>query len=122
VAIEEFAQRRSDCHLPLEFWKFDSIKSSMIAIKLFDIAVNMGPFAAALIVQKALAFCGVAIKVDGRYGPATEIAINHTPELKLFQGNGAVPSLEVCVDCVCEPSQLDFIDGWTARAAKRPSV
>ncbi len=47
----------------------------MLAIKLFDLAINMGAPRAHRLLQKALAECGHAVVVDGVIGPETRAAI-----------------------------------------------
>ena len=58
----------------IRYWepgKFDRIDSRMVAWKVFDLSVNMGPHQAALILQRALNLCGFDIAVDGNIGPQT---------------------------------------------------
>lgn len=111
----------------VNYWRFDGISSAMIAIKFFDMAVNFGPGAATGVVQKALQFVGVPVKVDNAYGKQTEAAINE------FTGRGSKEALQLFKAIVLfqasryvqivlgNSSQLDFINGWIIRAGKRPT-
>lgn len=60
-----------------EFWEphgFDKLPPR-IAVKLFDMAVNMGPVQAVKLLQKSLNLMGHDIAIDGRIGPQTVKAI-----------------------------------------------
>lgn len=54
-----------------KYWCFDGVNSQIIANKLFDLAVNMGPGTAILLAQKC-----VGTAQDGKLGPTTLQAIN----------------------------------------------
>lgn len=57
------------------FWKganCDEIVSALISVKLFDMAVNMGPKQATKILQRAIG----GLKDDGIFGPKTRAAVN----------------------------------------------
>lgn len=61
------------------FWtpaKCSGIRSEMIAVKVFDMAVNMGLRQAWKLVQRAANTLGQTLTVDGKAGPKTIAAIN----------------------------------------------
>ena len=62
----------------------DKIESERIAIKLFDCAVNMGPFRATKIAQEALNDLRCGLVVDGRMGPKTLASLNGADEDVFF--------------------------------------
>ena len=60
------------------FWDrygYGAIDPPELAIKVFDLAVNMGPRAAHLVLQQALRACGQSVTEDGIIGPETRRAI-----------------------------------------------
>ena len=74
-----------------------------IAIKVFDLAVNLGDRAAVLCLQRALRACGIRVTVDGRLGPETCGAVRRAAgEYRLRLERGA--------------SQAAFGSGWMNRA------
>ena len=65
-----------------DFWQkyaYGRISSEHIACRLFDLAVNVGPFRAHCMLQIALNRSGVRVNIDGIIGPRTLWAVNHHP-------------------------------------------
>lgn len=61
------------------FWKpnlLDQIKSELVAIKIFDMTVNMGSSQGWKIVQRSCNKLGSDLTVDGKVGPNTIAAVN----------------------------------------------
>lgn len=58
-----------------EKYRYWQISVQAVATKVFDMAVNMGPARAHMLVQQALAAAGQEVKVDGILGPKTMRAI-----------------------------------------------
>jgi len=61
------------------YWKpnrYDQIKYEPLAIKVFDIAVNIGPRRANKLLQRAVCLVGPQIEIDGIIGPQTLSAVN----------------------------------------------
>lgn len=55
------------------YWKgrgYEELRER-IAIKVFDLAVNLGEKTAVSCLQRALRACGIPVKIDGRLGPET---------------------------------------------------
>jgi lysozyme family protein len=58
----------------LYFWepnRLDAVRSELVAVKIFDMAVNMGGKQAWKLVQEALNQLGATLTVDGSVGPKT---------------------------------------------------
>ncbi len=115
----------------LDYWKFDGIRDARLAMKLFDIVVNIGnPIA---LIQRA-----VGVEADGIYGRETEAALTRLPteeaieRLSLAVGDKyadivrndaisrmkqwGVPQAEI------DKAQLVFLKGWIRRAIRRPPL
>src|ERR1700676_720469 len=62
-----------------DFWKTGRYGElpAAIAVKLFDLSVNMGPAHAANCLQRALRACGTTVVEDGAMGNTTISAANH---------------------------------------------
>lgn len=106
------------------FWRYDGIENRDVAIKLFDYGVNVGLTQAVLFAQRALVTLEIGSIVDGLWGPVTLAGINRAASLR-----GRLAMLKaMCYQAARfyvglvekDASQLDFIDGWLARAAARP--
>jgi len=99
-------------HVLKSYWSFDGVQDQDIAWKLFDMAVNMGLVTSIKLCQRAL---GVA--VDGKWGPATEAAVNARLPLSLMEGlrQGAAAHYREVV--AANPANAKFLNGWLARAA-----
>jgi len=103
-----------------DYWKFSDIKNEKVAIKLFDIAVNVGKVGMAYVLQRALKACGENIKVDGIFGTKTEFAANKVPEFKLLNAL-SVQLARYYVNIVQrDPKQIVFLEGWIVRAVRLP--
>lgn len=106
---------RADYWAPL---RLDELVSDRVAGKVFDLSVNMGPTAAARILQRAVVINRGAIEVDGKIGPATLAAVNELSlrhELAVLAGvvGFAFKRYERIVEA--DPSQSRFIRGWLSR-------
>ena len=92
-----------------------------VAIKLFDMAVNMGPSQAHKLLQKALWGHGHKLEIDGKLGPATIQAV----QAACFQsasGAELMPSIRLAQHCfydglvAAKPALAVFQKGWINRA------
>lgn len=90
--------------------------SQLLANKILDTAVNMGPTAAHRILQEALNSIGWKITIDGLIGPNTIQACNSTPGDELLQEYRAAQALEYCEIVFTKPDQTLFLRGWLRRA------
>lgn len=105
------------------FWRFDSLESQMIATKVFDLCVNMGPSTGVLLAQQAARMLGATIEADGVFGPRTSAAINGLSRgrrLAFYKALVYQAASRYVAIVAKNPTQLDFIDGWLARLARRP--
>jgi lysozyme family protein len=83
----------------------------VVASKLFDAAVNMGPGQAIKLAQRA-----VGADVDGFLGPKTWRAINDSSP-RLFLANFVLQQNAFYSAVVkARPAAVEFLDGWTVRA------
>ena len=97
--------------------KGDQIASGRVAIKFFDMAVNMGVKQATKLVQEALGDMGCSVAVDGMMGPKTLEALNGVDDDVLFVF--LVPLLEAFYRGLGKPK---YIKGWLRRARTLPHV
>ena len=97
--------------------KGDQIASGRVAIKFFDMAVNMGTNRATKMVQEALGDMGCSVAVDGMMGPKTLEALNGVDDDVLFVF--LVPLLEAFYRGLGKPK---YIKGWLRRARTLPHV
>lgn len=110
------------------YWRYDGITNQAVATKLFDYGVNVGLTQAVLFAQRGMAMYGATLRQtvvsDGLWGPATLSAINLTTDILGF----AAVLKAMCYQAAIfytgivakDSTQLVFIDGWLARAARRP--
>jgi lysozyme family protein len=102
-----------------DYWdaiKGDSIKYELVAIKLFDMAVNMGSHKAVKLVQEAVNQISMEqVDVDGKMGPKTIQALNGIDPDVLFLF--LVPLLELFYRSLNQPK---FLKGWLRRARTCP--
>lgn len=125
VNIGELTEEQAKAIYRRDFW--DRLQCDLlppqIAIKLFNVAVNMGIRPAAKLLQEALNFLRTEqLAVDGVLGPVTRTVIL------------AYPNAEAIVAAICgfqfqhyrmliglKASQKVFVGGWTMRAMYRPT-
>lgn len=98
--------------------RLDELASATVALKAFDLAVNMGPGAAARILQRAAVINGKAVVVDGAIGQRSLGALNELTDRHELAVVGAVVGFafkryEAIVER--DPSQSRFIRGWLSR-------
>lgn len=104
------------------FWvpnRCDQIKSELVAIKIFDMAVNMGSSQAWKLVQRAANKLGSQLTVDGRVGPNTISAVNSYHRVDYDLVNIIRERQANFYETIIErnPSQAKFRLGWRRRAA-----
>lgn len=98
----------------VNFWKYDSIESQLIANKLLSLDVLSNH--AAQLVQQSLLELGVNIVVDGRWGPATQNSINTQKEADILHMLRAFASLRFAEIVINNNGQHAFLKGWLKRA------
>ncbi len=87
-----------------------------VAIKVFDLAVNLGDQMAILCLQRALRACGIRIKVDGLLGPETCGAAGRSDVAALTAAIRSEAAGEYRLRVARDASQAAFRDGWLNRA------
>jgi len=102
------------------FWDgkpYPQMKHDEVAIKCFDMAVNMGPKQANKLAQRAANDCGENLVVDGVIGPASLAAMNWIDEGSMMNAlrNRQADFYRDLVKR--RPSYKKFLKGWLNRAA-----
>lgn len=101
------------------FWdknKLDNIKEYVIAERVFDMIVNMGPRQAVKITQRACNYFGKGLLVDGVIGPKTFNAVNSLDADKLIR-EIRFNHTKFYLDLIEQkPSLAKFKNGWLRRA------
>lgn len=87
-----------------------------IAVKVFDLAVNMGKGAAVRCLQRALRACGKPVKTDGVLGPNTWTAANSDQTDQLLAALRSEAAGEYRLIVARDASQAAFVAGWENRA------
>jgi lysozyme family protein len=106
-----------------DYWRFDRIKSDVVATKLFDIAVNCGTVSAVIMLQRALRILGrTEVKVDGRLGRFTLTAANATRDWVLLAALTYLQMDKYVGLAEKDPTQQVFLGGWLARANREVSL
>ncbi|GHT91989.1 hypothetical protein FACS1894122_05210 [Alphaproteobacteria bacterium] len=103
----------------VDFWlkgKYESIDDEHIALKVFDLAVNVGIPQANKLIQRALRSTGVSVTEDGIVGPVTLKAINNADSTDLLTALKSEAAGYYRLIANINPSQQRFITGWLNRA------
>lgn len=87
-----------------------------IAVKIFDLAVNMGEKNGVSILQRALRAVGVLVAIDGAIGPETSGAARRACEIALLAAVRSEAAGEYRIRLVRDESQAPFAEGWIERA------
>jgi len=87
-----------------------------IAIKVFDLAVNLGEQTVIVCLQRALRACGIRVKIDGFVGPETAEAAHRANPTALMAALRSEAAGEYRCRIARNPGQQVFQDGWTKRA------
>jgi lysozyme family protein len=104
------------------FWKpakCDKIQSEMVAVKVFDMAVNMGAKQAWKLVQRACNTLGSSLTVDGKPGPATLSAVKSLTDRDFMLVTNLRREQDRFYNSLIQnkPSLAEFRLGWRRRAA-----
>jgi lysozyme family protein len=103
----------------VDFWlkgKYESINDENVALKVFDLAVNVGIPQANKLLQRALRSTGISITEDGIIGPVTLKAINGADSTDLLAALKSEAAGYYRTIANTNPSQQRFITGWLNRA------
>jgi len=87
-----------------------------IAIKVFDLAVNLGHRTVVKCLQRALGACGAPVKVDGLLGRDTASAAASVDQLALMAALRSEAAGEYRVLAAKNQDQVVFLNGWLNRA------
>ena len=87
-----------------------------VAIKVFDLAVNLGDRTAVRCLQRALRACGVRVKIDGLLGPQTCGAARGAEVATLVAALRSEAAGEYRLRVARDEGQAVFRDGWLNRA------
>lgn len=89
-----------------------------IAVKTFDLAVNLGPATAHKLLQTAVQSLGQDVGVDGRLGPESCAAANRCDAAELRQALRDEAAAHYRHLAERNPALAKFLGGWLARAAE----
>jgi lysozyme family protein len=86
--IKLITRAEAEYFYKVKFWDrygYDRIIDPWVAIKVFDLCVNMGAKQAHICLQRAVrATIGETLVQDGIFGPKTEMAVNIAPPFQLL--------------------------------------
>lgn len=102
-----------------DFWDkyhYNNIVDIKLATKVFDLAVNLGPYWAHRLLQRALRTTGQYVLEDGILGPVTLASVNNSDSTDLLaalksEAAGYYRSL-----VLAKQDQDKFLKGWLNRA------
>ena len=95
---------------------YDRIMDCTIAIKVFDMSVNMGGSRSHKILQHSLNYLGAKLNIDGVIGPLTITAIN-TEDPHLLVTEIRLEQKRFYLSLIArKPSMSVFKNGWLRRA------
>lgn len=102
-----------------EFWwkkfRYDLLPGE-VAIKVFDLSVNMGARQAHKLLQRALRAAGAEVVDDGLIGPATRRAIDDTDLCALLPALRSEAAGFYRALTAAKPPLKKFLNGWLRRA------
>lgn len=96
---------------------YDSFPDSTVAIKTFDLAVNMGSKAAHRVLQRAIrASSGEALIDDGMIGPVTRQGLANCEPASLLAAVKSEAAGHYRLIAATKPRMKKFLRGWLNRA------
>lgn len=102
-----------------DFWKrgkFEDVPDKNVAIKLFDLSVNMGTKTTTIILQRALRAVGISVVEDGVWGPRTQLGIISANPIHLLAALKSETAGYYRLIAQKSPTQQKFLSGWLNRA------
>lgn len=102
-----------------DYWmkgKFENILDEDIAIKLFDLSVNMGFRQATKCIQRALRSVGYIVSEDGIIGSETLSSINAANPQQLYCALKSESAGFYRLLAISKPNNSCFLTGWLNRA------
>lgn len=104
-----------------DYWlkgKFEEIRDERVAIKLFDLAINVGITQANRIIQRALRSTGNNVKDDGILGPISLKAINSSNANLLICALCSEAAGYYRLLAAINTNMKQFLNGWLNRSYK----
>lgn len=89
-------------------------------MKVFDIAINIGPFNAVVLLQRAANSLGAALSLDGIIGRNTCAAVAAAPDAALMNTFVLFVKNHYTSIVKNNPRDQKYLAGWLARAAELP--
>ncbi len=102
-----------------EFWErggYERIPHALVAAKVFDLAVNLGPHQAHLILQRALRACLLPVVEDGILGPITILAICRVDPDELLVAMRSEAAGVYRLIAALRKASGKFLNGWLNRS------
>ena len=99
-----------------ERWLATQALPEPVAIKVFDLAVNLGDQTAVICLQRALRACNLKVKTDGLLGPETCGAAERADAAALMAAFRSEAAGEYRLRVARDAGQAAFRDGWLNRA------
>lgn len=100
-----------------DYYRLGEINHDLVAIKAFDLLVNMRSVSAVKIIQRALRACNKPVLEDGVLGSKTIAAINDIrDQLNLLAAMRSESYGHYRLIIAADPTQAVFHDGWKNRA------
>lgn len=96
-------------------WRWRELPKS-VAIKAFDLAIDMGPEAAVRCLQRGLWATGKHIKEDGALGTVTITATADADEGRLLAALRSEAAAHYRLTVAAHPDRATDLNGWLARA------
>ncbi len=87
-----------------------------VAVKVFDLAINLGEQTVIVCLQRALRACGIRVKIDGFVGPETAEAAHRADPAALMASLRSEAAGEYRLRVARESDQEAFQGGWLKRA------
>ena len=117
-AIHALTQEAAKAIYRTEWWDaygYGRVSSQVVATKIFDMCVNMGP-KAHILVQRALNDLGAKLPVTGYFGPMTVGVLNSMAPANIVAALKSESADMYRLIVQKNPSQAKFLNGWLARA------
>ncbi len=119
VDIKNLTSDQAKCIYKRDFWdkqQYNNIDNIIIAAKIFDLSVNMGPAKANTLIQRALRSVGKKVNEDGILGIATLNAINKASSTELLAALKSEAAGYYRSIVILKKEQSKFLQGWLNRA------
>jgi lysozyme family protein len=103
------------------YWNplYTQIKDESLAIKLFDLGINLGVAKAVILLQKAI-YNYETITMDGKFGNKTLSLVNKYSNLDLY--NAYIDEVKFYYNHIVakNPKNVKFLRGWLNRLRHKP--